>query len=78
MSDFNLSKIKMDNSRKVFWDEVIKGLIKVPHKKINGVFEKMPNSQLYVMYEHFFGDLTEGMTPKQVAKKINNEALKHD
>ena len=67
----------MDNSRKIFWDKVIKRLFYQPYMSDgNGGRKRVPNSETYDIYERVYGDLIEGMTPKQVARKINNEAEK--
>ena len=64
----------MDNSRKIFWDKVIKRLNRQPYESDgNGGKKRVSNSKMYQIYESCFGDLIDGMTPKQVARKINNE-----
>lgn len=66
---------QLPQSRKDFWDKVIKRLDKQPYESDgNGGKKRVPNSKMYHIYERSFGDLTEGMTPKQVAAKINRES----
>ena len=70
-----VSAYELPQSRKDFWDKVIKRLNKQPYESDgNGGKKRVPNSKMYHIYEHCFGDLIEGMTPKQVAKKINEQA----
>jgi hypothetical protein len=69
---------ELPQSRKDFWDKVIKRLDRQPYESDgNGGKKRVPNSKMYHIYEHSFGDLTEGMTPKQVAAKINEQASKY-
>ena len=76
-SDSEESDIELSQSRKDFWDKVIKRLTHHAYESDGrGGKRRVPNYKMYDMYESCFGDLIEGMTPKQVASKINKEANK--